>query len=85
MNSYLAHAQALYVVGEPDGGELPVGAVSAESEDGGNDELVKMGARRSPLLLLVAQPFAHYPCLMDFTCKVRDFFVRTSFGGEKHF
>ena len=60
---YLAGAEALDVLGEPHGGELAVGAVPAEADDGRHDELVEVRARRRPPLLPRRQPLAHDPCL----------------------
>ena len=61
--TYLADAEALDVVGQAHGGELAVGAVPAEAEDGRHHELVEVRARRRPQLLPRRQPLPRDPRL----------------------
>nr|ACN35049.1 unknown [Zea mays] len=63
LHRVLAGAETLDVLGEPHGGELAVGAVPAEADDGRHYELVEVRARRRPPLLPRRQPLAHDPCL----------------------
>jgi hypothetical protein len=63
LHRVLAGAEALDVLGQPHGGELAVGAVPTEADDGRHDELVEVRARRRPPLLPRRQPLAHDPRL----------------------